>query len=107
MRRQIIGIPQYYDGDSGEVYAVPQNDGHLLLLEKYARLVGRKQLYISSFEEIMFKSLSAKILLLTNEPDELIQLAQENLPSNMFHVIRGSPDPFFVEFLVPGVTRDQ
>ena len=25
----------------------------------------------------------------------------------MFHIIRGSPDPFFVEFLVPGVLRDQ
>ena len=98
---------QYYDGDSGEVYTVPQNDGHLLLLEKYARLVGRKQVYLSSFEEIISKSLSAKILLLTNEPDELIQLAEKDLPPNMFHVIRGSPDPFFVEFLLPGAIRDQ
>jgi hypothetical protein len=63
--------------------------------------------YISSFEEIISKSLSAKILILTNEPDELILLAEKNLPLNMFHVIRGSPDPFFVEFLVPGVIRDQ
>ena len=89
------------------MYAVPQNDEHILLLEKYARLVGRKQLCISSFEEIISKSLSAKILLLTNEPDNLILLAEKNLPSNMFHIIRGSPDPFFVEFLVPGVIRDQ
>ena len=65
-------------------------------------MVGKKQVFITSFEEAISKSLSAKILLLTNDPDGLIETAQKELPPNMFHVIRGSPDPFFVEFLLPG-----
>ena len=29
----------------------------------------------------------------------------ERLPGGAFHLIKGSPDPFFVEFLAPGVSK--
>ena len=98
-----MSVYQYYNGDTGDVYTIASSDEHLQLLGKYAGLVGRKQIFLSSFDEAIAKSQSAKILLLSNDPDGLIRTAEEELPKNMFHVIRGSPDPFFVEFLLPGL----
>jgi hypothetical protein len=63
--------------------------------------------FLTTFDEAISKSPSAKILLLTNDPDGLIETVQKELPPNMFHVIRGSPDPFFVEFLLPGTVQIQ
>jgi hypothetical protein len=98
---------QYYNGDTGDVYCIPSTDEHHILLEKYAGLVGKKQVFLTTFDEAISKSPSAKILLLTNDPDGLIETVQKELPPNMFHVIRGSPDPFFVEFLLPGTVQIQ
>jgi hypothetical protein len=57
---------------------------------------------VESFEDQLSKFLSAKILLFTSDPDSLIETVTQELPAGLFHVIRGSPDPFFVEFLLPG-----
>lgn len=57
---------------------------------------------VASYEEAIKKSLSAKILIFTNDVDELMEVAEKELPKGTFHVIRGSPYPFFVEFLLPG-----
>ena len=57
---------------------------------------------MSSYDEAISKSPSAKLLVMTNDADSLIEIAERELPKNLFHIIRGSPDPFFVEFLLPG-----
>lgn len=93
---------QYYNGDNGDVYASPTSEEHRVLLSKYARLVGQDQKLVTSYEEAISKSPSAKMLILTNDPDGLIEITKKELPQGLFHIIRGSPDPFFVEFLLPG-----
>ena len=58
---------------------------------------------MTSYDDAISKSASAKMLLLTNDADGLIEVAEKELPIGTFHIIRGSPDPFFVEFLKPGI----
>lgn len=58
---------------------------------------------VASYEEAIQKSPSAKILIFTNCVDQLMEDAEKELPKDMFHMIRGSPFPFFVEFLLPGI----
>jgi malate/lactate dehydrogenase len=58
---------------------------------------------VASYEEAIQKSPSAKILIFTNDVDQLMEVAEKELPKDTFHMIRGSPFPFFVEFLLPGI----
>jgi hydroxymethylpyrimidine pyrophosphatase-like HAD family hydrolase len=90
---------------TGDVYAVPKTEEHRTLLRRYAALVGKDQVLIDSYDEVIARTPSAKMLILTKDPDALIEVAKRDLPADMFHIIRGSPDPFFVEFLLPGVTK--
>lgn len=89
-------VAQYYNGTTGDVQAVSKTAEHTELLARYASLVGKPQVLITSYDEAMEKSLAAKILVLTNNPDELIRICNERLPPGLFHLIRGSPMPFFV-----------
>jgi Cof subfamily protein (haloacid dehalogenase superfamily) len=98
-------VAQFYVALTGNVYAVPRTDEHLTLLGRYARLVGKPQILVSTYDVAMSISHAAKILLLTNDPDQIIARAHERFPSGSFSIIRGSPHPFFVEFLPPGVSK--
>jgi Cof subfamily protein (haloacid dehalogenase superfamily) len=98
-------VLQYYNGETGDVYAVPLNDEHFFLLRRYANLTHNDQVFLSNYEEALSICLSPKILILTSNPDDLIHEAQERLPNGMFHIIKGSPDPYFVEFLCPGINK--
>jgi len=73
-------------------------------MKRYADLVGKAQIEVNSTEEMFERSPagSAKLLVLTNDPDTLIKEAIESLPPGIFHLIKGSPWPFFVEFLPAG-----
>lgn len=93
-------ITQYYNGATGDVQAVCKSDEHRALLGRYAALVGKPQVLIDSYDEAIAKSLPAKLLVLTNDPDYLIEVCEERLPKGMFHMIRGSPHPFFVGKLI-------
>eukprot|EP01039_Chlorochromonas_danica_P009392 gene9392-10372_t len=98
-------VLQYYNGESGEVYAVPKTDVHVNLLGRYERLVDNKQLVLDSYDRALETCDSAKVLVMTEDADHLIHLAKEKLDCSEFTVIRGSPDPFFVEFLRADVTK--
>lgn len=98
---------QYYNGDSGEVQACPLNDEHHALLQRYAELTNKKQTILNNYDEAINKSLSAKIVIFTNEPDLLIDIALKEFPINTFEIIRGSPYPFFVEFLPYGINKGE
>lgn len=74
-------------------------------MRKYAALVGTPQTQIASYDDAFAKSPSAKMLLLTKDPDALLEIVDRELGRDRFHMIRGSPDPFFVEFLTPGVCK--
>jgi Cof subfamily protein (haloacid dehalogenase superfamily) len=102
---EIGAVAQYYVPQTGEVYACPKSDEHVELLGRYARLVGRQQVILSSYEDISSQYRAAKILLLTTDADDLMAKARDRFPADMFHVIRGSPHPFFVEFLPLGVDK--
>jgi hypothetical protein len=43
------------------------------------------------------------MLVFTSDVDQLMEVAEKELPKDTFHMIRGSPYPFFVEFLLPGI----
>jgi len=94
-------VAQYYNGDIGEVIAAPKTDEHRILLQRYAELTGRPQLLAPYSAQTIP---SAKMLLMTNDADLLIAQATATFPTE-FHIIRGSPEPYFVEFLQPGVSK--
>ena len=100
-------VTHYYNGITGDVYAVPETSEHLRLLKMYEELTGKPQVLVSSYAEAAAKSLAAKMIVLTTDPDELISIAKRELPDGLFHIIRGSPNPFFVEFLSPGVCKGE
>ena len=97
-------VLQCYNAETGTVSVFPSNDEHEKLCERYEKLVGRRQTRISSYDEILGAS-SAKCLVLTNDPDSLIEKANATLPKDTFHIIKGSPWPFFVEFLPLNVSK--
>lgn len=96
---------QYYNSEIGEVFAVPLNDEHHTLLGRYAALVERPQLLISSYEEAIALSPATKILLMTNDPTTLVREAKNRFVDGDFNVVVGSPHPFFVEFLPPDASK--
>lgn len=48
---------------------------------------------------------AAKILLLHEDADYIYHSAIGTLPNNTYSIIKGSPHPFFVEFLPHGITK--
>jgi len=101
-------VLQYYNGDDGNVYAVPLTDEHISLLDKYANLVGRKQVLIGSYDEVINKFYPTKILILTNDTDALISEARRLFTTDEVNIICGTQatsSPYFVEFLHPSVTK--
>ena len=98
-------VLQYYNAENGEIYACPQTDEHRERIGRYASLVGQQQVLLSSYEEAISRCSSQKVLIFTKDADQLIEHCKEELPAGLFHVIRGSPDPYFVEFLPVGVTK--
>ena len=96
-------VIQLYNGQTGEVFAKPTTDQHIELLERYEHLVEKRQTYVASLESEVFNVTDrfAKALVLTFDPDAFMAAATSSLPAGMLHMIRGSPDPFFVEFLRP------
>lgn len=102
-----VNFSKYYNGLTGDVLAVPKLDNHFVLLKRYENLVSNAQKILSTYQEAIDRSLSAKVLVLSeNETlDEVISAAKEELPVDQLTVIKGSPDPFFVEFLRSDVTK--
>jgi Cof subfamily protein (haloacid dehalogenase superfamily) len=96
---------QYYNGATGDVQAVPVTEEHHELMARYAQIVGRKQVVLSSYDEAIAKSLPAKMLVFTSDADALMADAAAQLPPDTFNMIRGSPWPFFVEFLAHGISK--
>ena len=96
-------VAQLYNGTTGEVYAKPCSAVHTELLLRYERLVGKAQVVVQDYEDAhqCCPAGSAKMLVLTHDPDAFMQTCSAALPTGLFHMIRGSPDPFFVEFLRP------
>jgi Cof subfamily protein (haloacid dehalogenase superfamily) len=98
---------QYYIAETGGVYASPQNAIHQSLLDRYAVLTGKKQLCVADYGHPKSLSPPAKVLLLVEEHlvDALLAEARAYFGSNEFHIVRGSPAPFFVEFLAPATNK--
>ena len=99
-------VLQFYNGETGEVFVNPKpgNEEHLALVKRYGDLVGKPQTVVHDYEDL----LSAGIL-----PVKILALTPENNVDGVFakplsvdlHRIRGSPHPFFVEYLMPGNTK--
>lgn len=74
-------------------------------MKRYASLVENEQVIIEDYEEAISASPAAKILIMTNEADKLIAAANKELDTARYTIIKGSPHPFFVEFLHSDVTK--
>ena len=96
-------VAQYYI--DSRVYAAPKTEEHHNLLERYSELTGKKQQIVSNYCDVVSMSAAAKILLMTNHANRLIAEATEVGLDKDFHLIKGSPNPFFVEFLAPGINK--
>lgn len=79
-------VLQCYNPMTGEVFVKTINDEQNALCERYASLVGRQQTRINDYEEVIGLA-SAKCLIMTNDPDALIEKAKEILPPD-FHIIK-------------------
>ena len=105
-REDDVVVMQYYDGNTGQVNvakSVANTDTEKDLLKRYADLTGKQQNIVDSYENITQPPV--KCLALCNDVDRLIARAAAELNPGAFHVIRGSPFPFFVEFLRPGTNK--
>lgn len=96
---------QIYDSNSDTVYAAPVTDEHRRLLAKYAYLVGKDQVLLSDYNEALNNFDSTKVLIMTDETEKALTSASSEFSAEDIHMIRGSPDPFFVEFLRPDVCK--
>jgi hydroxymethylpyrimidine pyrophosphatase-like HAD family hydrolase len=99
---------QYYHGETGEVFASPvtASDEQQQLMRSYAGLTGRQQRCVEDIGALVEQFPSAKALILTNDPEALLQAADTQLPKGLFNVFEGSPKPaYFVEFLPSGVSK--
>jgi Cof subfamily protein (haloacid dehalogenase superfamily) len=96
-------VAQYYI--DSEVYAAPKTEEHKVLLGRYSVLTGRKQQIVNDYSGPVGNAAAAKILLMTADADGLIEEAVKYGFDNEFHMIKGSPEPFFVEFLAPGINK--
>eukprot|EP00854_Cymbomonas_tetramitiformis_P017154 gene17154-20401_t len=92
-------MAQYYVGD--DVFAAPTCEAHHELLQKYATLTGHPQTIVDTYDTLL-STLPSKILILGPSPDVILDAAGSSQGLADVHLIRGSPDPFFVEFLPPG-----
>jgi|LauGreStaDraftv2_3_1035109.scaffolds.fasta_scaffold143362_1 hypothetical protein len=81
-------VLQYYNVENGEMYAVPSKPEHYPLLNRYAELVGQKHIFLSDYDEVLSKCESPKVLVMTNNADELIEYCHKYLAPNIFHIIR-------------------
>lgn len=95
-------MAQYYVGD--DVFAAPTCEAHHELLQKYATLTGHPQTVVDTYGPLL-STLPSKILILGPSPDLILDAAGSSQGLADVHLIRGSPDPFFVEFLPPGVCK--
>ncbi len=100
-------VAQYYNGKTGDISVVSKNDQHEKQLDRYAALVGRKQIRVDSYDSVFDEFNAAKILLLTNDngADGVMTQVSSKFDKSLFNMIRGSPKPWFVEFLEPGVSK--
>lgn len=98
-------VLQYYDGETGEVFANPRRDEHERLVARYAELTGRPQTRVVDFEANMLRGPSAKVLILTEDPAGLIAEADRRFPRGKFNYFPGSTHPFFVEFLAASASK--
>jgi hydroxymethylpyrimidine pyrophosphatase-like HAD family hydrolase len=75
------------------------------LLGQYAELVQRPQIIIDSYDVVISQYRAIKIVILTNDATALIDAAYKEFGDNEFNIVRGSPYPFFVEFLLPTTSK--
>lgn len=84
---------------------MPLTDEHVTFLQQYEKLVGHPQVVLPTYDMACETCLPAKILIMTNRADHIIEKANVVLPHNELTIIRGSPQPFFVEFLRDDVNK--
>lgn len=68
-------------------------------------MCGIKQVLVDTYDSLYSIGPTAKLLALTNSPDELIAETSKHFNVGDYNVIKGSPDPFFVEYLRPDVSK--
>lgn len=102
-------VLQFYNGETGEVFVNPEpgNEEHAQLVDRYAKLVGKDQTVVdreNGYDTLMDQGIyPVKILALTPE-SRVDEVMDKELSVNL-HKIRGSPFPFFVEYLMPNNTK--
>lgn len=77
-------------------------------IQRYAELTNKRQILVEDDFEACLRSFpSAKLLILTLDTDALIAAASTRLPPNACNMFRGSPRPYFVEFLAPNTSKGE
>jgi len=96
-------LAQYYNGETGEIFAVPTKDEHYAFVKRYSNLIGKSVTFIESYEDVTKMFPTAKILVMTNDPDTLLLTAKNELNPDSFNILKGSD--YFIEFLEAGISK--
>lgn len=97
-----------YDGATGEVFAVaPENELQRELMGRYAEMTGTGQTLVPALAPLLDRFASAKLLLFTPDTEALLAAARAELPPGAYNFFRGSPSPYFVEFLSPSTSKGE
>lgn len=96
-------LVQYYQRDA--IYTACRNDAQRKLADQYIEITGQPHVDVDEFYAAAIeKGLPPKLLLMTEDPDAIVEAAQQEFVGRDLYIVRGSP-PFFVEILAPGVNK--
>uniref|UniRef100_A0A0G4IEX3 Uncharacterized protein n=1 Tax=Chromera velia CCMP2878 TaxID=1169474 RepID=A0A0G4IEX3_9ALVE len=108
---KVGAIVQFYDVETGQICATPKRPADRGLLKLYEELVTHKQHIVSDEEmkRLVDSKEPAKLLLLTpvEKIDETMEKVRALVDPSRYHEVRGSPSPFFIEYLAPQVCKGQ
>jgi Cof subfamily protein (haloacid dehalogenase superfamily) len=88
---------QYYNGDSGHVYAAPSQEVHYKLMQSYVRVSGTPQIVVETFDELIDQFGPAKMMVLTDDSDSLFAHCLAESLHTELSVVKTSPES--VEFM--------
>jgi hypothetical protein len=76
-------------------------------MAKYRNFVTRDHVVLENYDQAIAIGRAPKALILDFNTTDVMNAALDQIPYGTFNMFRGSPDPFFVEFLNPQASKGE